>query len=183
MIIETFGCFKALLDTEPFDEYTRMAEQAQQEGVQPNDLQNREYFMLVYHDDIPFGSVTYVNGGLYDPRVCRVSDLYISQPFRNNLSTVSTEQRRELFTYAICDSIDNHTDYELSIITANWHRRTKLVSRWYTSLGYTEDPNHYYRVASPKTSKDSWRRVFYRGDLSLLTVDKITHGTYDAMFG
>jgi hypothetical protein len=183
MIIETFSCFKHILSTEPFDEYNSFVEQAQQEGVQPKDLHNRDYFLLVYYNGVPGASATFVNGGLYDPRVCRVSDLYISQVFRNNLSIAPTEHRREGFKYAICDLIDNHTDYELSIITANWHRRTKLVSRWYTSFGYTEDPNYYYCVASPKTSKDSWRRIFYRGNLSLLTVDKITHSTYDAMFG
>lgn len=180
--------FKIVLNNEPFDAYTSLGNQAQLEGLRADYLERREKFIVVYLDGEPRASLSLVNGGLYNPLVARWSDFYSVPWVRNNsINTLPDHSpklslMRQAMKYIGNDLIDLHTDYKLVIVSKRadqklWRRRMK-------DMNFESEEDTYYLVSRPKSSADSWRRIFYRGDLSLLSdVEKMSATTYGVMFG
>lgn len=180
--------FKIILSDTLFDAYESLNQQAQSEGLRVQQLERREKFIVVYLDGEPRASLSLVNGGLYNPFVARWSDFYSVPWVRNNtINTIPDHSpklslMRQAMKYIGNDLIDLYTDYKLVIVSKRadqklWRRRMK-------DMNFESDEDTYYLVTQPKSSADSWRRIFYRGDLSLLNdVDKMSAATYGVMFG
>jgi hypothetical protein len=180
--------FRIILSDTPFDAYESLNQQAQSEGLRVQQLERREKFIVVYLDGEPRASLSLVNGGLYNPSVARWSDFYAVPWVRDNtINTIPDHSpklslMRQAMRYIGNDLIDLYTDYKLIIVSKRADQ--KLWKRRMKDMNFEYDGENYYLVTQPKNAASSWRRIFYRGDISLLNdVERMSATTYEAMFG
>lgn len=189
MIEHTIDRFRFLIDTKPFKEYEELQTQARGEAYYTDPRYHRERFVVMCYLDIPIVSMSHVNGGLYPANVGRISDLYTSDYLRTDRRLQSaadgaaehTKQFRYGMKLVTNEIVDMFTPYDLTIVSKKADQR--LWKRWMAAMNYSSDEGYYYLVTNPKGQSSSWRRVFYRGDLSLLdSVEKMSSSTYEMMF-
>ena len=188
MIEHTIDRWTFLLHTELFTEYKELQKEARGDNYHTRDVSHRERFLVMAYDGIPRVSMSYVNGGMYHPAVCRISDFYTSKWVRGESVVRSidegqaerTKQLRYGMKLGTNDIIDQFTDYKLVLISKRADQR--MWKRWMASMNFLSDEDTYYVLKSPRHAASSWRRVFYSGDMSLLDVDRMSVDKYEMMF-
>lgn len=166
--------------TEINDDYRKVVETGNPSGNNPNKIKHAEYFIVFYDGkDLPVGIATYLNKGLYKPGVYRISDVYVKPDKLYRLPSQTALKRR--IKIAVNDIFETEIKSRLVFITRK--NNQGLFDSMLKRYGYVTDLKNYYLVTEPKYQQSSWRRITYRGDLSLLDIPVITNAQYDGYFG
>lgn len=170
--------FTTRVDTKPFKDFNVLQGYAHLEGVKDALLDGKDkYYIVSYVNNLPVYSWTAASVGLNVLRI--VTKLY-SHPERR--SNIPLRTRRDIiFTY-----IQMYDDPEFDHVKLKLVSRSPLMTPWtnlFKNLNYTVDDSNVYCIGKDKYKAESWKNIYYRGDIELLNKPKMSMQKFELMFG
>ena len=181
MFKTTQGDFTILIDDKIYPEHQQLIDLASSENNHhPANAEHIDYYLTLLYKGAPTVLWHAINGGTFLPNV-----YYIGSTFGVVENRGSMSLAKECMRIGIDEVFANPNSFmKCKLAIAGWNSGSlisapiELFKRW----GWIYD-NNYYCVTQPKNLQRSWKKIMYKGDISLLKCDRVSEREYNNIWG